>query len=107
MDDQPTPIDHSNDLEWYRFGCGLTFTHFCLVTGNLLPNFLTAVNHSFFNIMSSVIPLDKNGGSGEKDAQVKILIEHLLMALRGVYKKSGIVDNPVFQFEYEYHMNII
>ena len=38
---------------------GLTFTHFCLVTGNLLPNFLTTVTHSFFNIMSSVIPLDK------------------------------------------------
>ena len=40
---------------------GLTFTHFCLVTGNLLPNFLTTVIHSFFNIMSSVIPLDKMG----------------------------------------------
>ena len=53
---------------------GLTFTHFCLVTGNLLPNFLTTVNHSFFNIMSSVIPLDKNGGIGEKNAQVEILI---------------------------------
>ena len=45
--------------------------------------------------MSSVIPLDKNGGSGEKNAQVKILVEHLLMALRGVYKKTGIVDDPV------------
>ena len=39
----------------------------------------------------------QNGGSGETDAQVKILIYHLLMALRGVYKKTGIVDNPVFQ----------
>ena len=37
----------------------------------------------------------QNGGSGETDAQVKILIYHLLMALRGVYKKTGIVDNPV------------
>ena len=35
----------------------------------------------------------QNGGSGETDAQVKILIYHLLMALRGVYKKTGIVDN--------------
>ena len=51
----------------------LTFTHFCLATGNLLPNFLTTVTHSFFKIMSSVIFLDKNGGSGEKNAQVKIL----------------------------------
>ena len=40
--------------------CGLTFTHFCLVISNLLPNFLTTVTHSYFNIMSSVIPLDKN-----------------------------------------------
>ena len=61
----------------------------------MLPNFLTTVTHSFFNIMSSVIPLDKNGGSGEKNAQVKILIYHLLMALRGVCKITGIVDNPV------------
>ena len=45
--------------------------------------------------MSSVIPLDKNGGSGEKNAQVEILIWHLLKALRGVYKKTGIVDDPV------------
>ena len=37
----------------------------------------------------------QNGGSGETDAQVKILIYHLLMALRGIYKKTGIVDNPV------------
>merc|ERR1712155_183678 len=70
----PTPILHSNAWEWYWCGCCLTFTHFCLVTGNLLPNFLTTVNHSFLNIMSSVIPLDENGGSGEKNAQVEILI---------------------------------
>ena len=38
--------------------------------------------------------LDKMG-SGETDAQVRILIYHLLMDLRGVYKKTGIVDNPV------------
>ena len=37
----------------------------------------------------------QNGGSGETDAQVKFLIYHLLMAPRGVYKKTGIVDNPV------------
>ena len=41
----------------------------------------------------------QNGGSGETDAQVKILIYHLLMALRGVYKKTGIVDNPVVSFK--------
>ena len=45
--------------------------------------------------MSSFIPLNKNGGSGEKNAQVQILIYNLLMALRGIYKKTGIVDNPV------------
>ena len=74
MNDHPTPTDHSNAWKWYRFGCGLTFTHFYLVTSNLLLNFLIAVAHSFFNIMLSLTPLNKNGGSGEKNAQVKILI---------------------------------
>ena len=54
--------------------CGLTFTHFYLVTSNLLPNFLINVTHSFFHIMSSLIPLNQNVGSGEKDVQVKIMI---------------------------------
>ena len=72
--DHPTPVDHSNAWLWYWFGCGLTFTHFYLVISNLLPNFLITVNHSFFNIMSSVIPLHQNVGSGEKDVQVKIMI---------------------------------
>ena len=39
-----------------------------------LTHFLITANHSFFNIVSSVIPLDKYGGSGERDAQIKILI---------------------------------
>ena len=37
----------------------------------------------------------QNGGSGETDAQVKILIYHLLMALRAVYNLSFIKNNPV------------
>ena len=45
--------------------------------------------------MSSVIPLHQNVGSGEKDAQVKIMMWHLLMALRGVYYLTGIKDDPV------------
>ena len=57
-----------------RCGSGLTFTHLYLVTSNLLPNFIITVTHSFFNIMSSVIPLHQNVGSGEKDVQVKIMI---------------------------------
>ena len=61
MHDHPTPIDHSNAWKWYQFGCGLTFSHFYIVAGNLLPNFLIIVTHSIFNIMSSVIPLNKNG----------------------------------------------
>ena len=43
----------------------------------------------------------QNGGSGETDAQVKILIYHLFMALRGVFKKTGIVDNPVCMFRFD------
>ena len=40
-----------------------TFSHFYLVTSNLLPNFLIAVTHSIFNIMSSVIFLNQIVGS--------------------------------------------
>ena len=46
-------------------------------------------------VMLCYIVTRQNGGSGETDAQVRILIYHLLMDLRGVYKKTGIVDNPV------------
>ena len=45
------------------FDGGLTFTHFYLVTSNLLPNFLIVVTHSVFNIMSSVIALNQIDGS--------------------------------------------
>ena len=45
----------------------LIFTHFYLATSNLLPNFLMTVTHSFFKIMSSLIPWDQNGGSEETD----------------------------------------
>merc|ERR1712079_799440 len=89
------PIDHSNAWWWHQFGCGLAFTHFYLVTSDLLFNFLVAVAHSFFNILSGLTPLDKGGGSGRRNAQVGVLIWHLLVALRGIYKNPGIVDNPV------------
>ena len=52
-------IFESLAMEW--FDCGLTFTHFYLVTSNLLPNFLIAVIHSVFNIMS--LCLNKIDGS--------------------------------------------
>ena len=32
----PTPVDHSNAWKLYRFGCGLTFTHFYISTGPYL-----------------------------------------------------------------------
>ena len=54
-----------------------------------------AVTNSFLNIMSSLIPWGQNGGSGETDAQVKILIYHHLTALRGVYKITDSLDDPV------------
>ena len=49
----------SKAWKWQQFDFGLTFTHFKLVTSNLLPNFLVALTHSFFNIMSSVKPVDQ------------------------------------------------
>ena len=60
----------SKAWQWYRFDFGINFTHFYIVTSNLLPNFLMAVSHSFFNIMVSVIPQDQNVGS-ELPQQVK------------------------------------
>ena len=48
---------------WHQFDFGLTFSYFYLVTSNLLPNFLIAVSHSIFDIMSSVIPLNQIVGS--------------------------------------------
>ena len=48
-------IFESLAMEW--FDCGLSFTHFYLITSNLLPNFLVAVTHLIFNNTSSVIKL--------------------------------------------------
>ena len=39
--------------QWHCLNCGLTFTHFYLVTSDLLPNFLIAVTHSVFNNIKS------------------------------------------------------
>ena len=48
----------SKAWKWHQFDFGLPFTHFYLVTSNLLPHFLIALTYSFFNIMSSVITLE-------------------------------------------------
>ena len=77
------------------FGCGLTFTHFYLVTSNLLPDFLIAVTHSVFNIMSSEIPLNQIVGSelwNKVDFKPQ---EKVLVALRGVYNLPFNLDDPV------------
>ena len=51
------PIETFLKLEkWHWFDFGINFSHFYIVSSNLLPNFLLAVTHSFFNIMLSVIP---------------------------------------------------
>ena len=77
------------------FDCGLTFSHFYLVTSNLLPNFLIAVTHSVFNIMSSVIALNQIDGS---ELWKKVGFKHsekVLVALRGVYNLPFNLDDPV------------
>ena len=66
-----------------------------LLTSNFLPNFLIAVTHSVFNIMSSVIALNQIDGSelwkkvGFKPS------EKVLVALRGVYNLPFNLDDPV------------
>ena len=80
-------------MSW--FDCGLTFTPFYLLTSNLLPDFLIAVTHSFFNIMASVLLFNQIDGSelwkkvGFKPS------EKVLVALRGVYNLPFNLDDPV------------
>ena len=90
------PIEtFSNAWQWHRFDVGFNFTHFYLVTSNLLPNFLMAVTHSFFNIMVSVIPLDKNVGCElHKEVELKAY-RKIYVALRAVYYFPFIKNNPV------------
>ena len=82
-------------MSW--FDCGLTFSHFYLLTSNLLPNFLISVTHSVFNIMSSMKALDQIDGSelwkkvGFKPS------EKVLVSLRGVYNLPFNLDDPVEQ----------
>ena len=47
------------------------FKNFYFVASNLLSNFLIIVTHSIFNIMSSGIPLNKNGTCVEDFVLVK------------------------------------
>ena len=53
----------SKAWQWHWFDFGINFTHFYIVTSNLLQNFLMVLTHTFFNIMLSVIPQDQNVGS--------------------------------------------
>ena len=77
-------------------GFGLTFTLFYFVSNQqFAAQFSYHCTSLIFQHYVMCDTTRQNGGSGETDAQVKILIYHLLMALRGVYKKTGIVDNPV------------
>ena len=80
------------------FDCGLTFTHFYLVTSNLLPNFLIAVTHSVFNVMSSVITLNQIDGSELWKKMGFKPSEKVLVALRGVYNLTVYLDDPVCQY---------
>ena len=60
-----------------------------------LPNLLISVTHSFFNIMLSVIPLNKIVGIELQNKVVFKSKEKLLVALRGVNYFTGIKDDPV------------
>ena len=54
-----------------------------------------AVTHSFFNIMVSVIPLDKNVGCElHKEVELKAY-RKIYVALRAVYYFPFIKNNPV------------
>ena len=80
-------------MSW--FDCGLTFSHFYLLTSNLKPNFLISLTHSVFSIKSSVIALNQIDGS---ELWKKVGFKHsekVLVALRGVYNLPFNLDDPV------------
>ena len=58
----------SRAWQWHWFDLGLIYT-FCLLTGDLLPNFQIALAHSILKLKSFSIPPDKMTWSGEKHAQ--------------------------------------
>ena len=59
-----------------------------------------AVTHSFFNIMVSVIPLDKNVGCElHKEVELKAY-RKIYVALRAVYYFPFIKNNPVDLHQY-------
>ena len=80
-------------MSW--FDCGLTFSHFYLLTSNFLPNFLIAVTHSVFNIKSSVIALNQIDGSELRKKVGFKPSEKVSVALRGVYNLPFNLDDPV------------
>ena len=80
-------------MSW--FDCGLTFSHFYLLTSNLLPNFLISVTHSVFNIMSSMKALNQIDGSEMWKKVGFKPSEKVLVSLRGVYNLPFNLDDPV------------
>ena len=66
---------------------------------------------SHFHILNSRLAqhsvlIDKNGGSGEKNAQVKILIKSFNGSQRRL-KKTQIVDNPVVCLDSKYRKMLL
>ena len=70
--------------------------HFYLAASNLLPNFLIIVTHSIFNIMSSGIPLNKNGTCVEDFVLVKYVIMKYYSAINVSQNWTDSLDDPVF-----------
>ena len=71
------------------------FHPFCLLAGNLLPDFQIALTHSILKLKSIVIPPHKMSQNGEKNAQVEILIWCILTALRRNLKSPNLLKDPV------------
>jgi len=93
--DHPTPTDHSGAWRWYQFGFGLAFTHFCLVSGSLLPNFLVIVAHSIFNMVSGGMPLDRGGTCIEDFVLVGCNIVKYWGAMGVGWSWTDFLDDPV------------
>ena len=69
---------------------------FCLLAGNLLPDFQIALTQSILKLKSILMPPDKMSRNGEKNAQVGNLIWCILTALRRNLKTPNLLKDPVY-----------
>ena len=72
------------------------FHPFCLLAGNLLPDFQIALTQSILKLKSILMPPDKMSRNGEKNALVENLIWCILTALKLNLKTPNLLKDLVY-----------